>query len=304
LASGSVTVVSPTTPQPGPASGKNPVVSTKKTWISATSYRLDYTYKDGTHSSHTYSYNTKPGTGGANPVYRNYLTRLGIKSSGVTTSLIKTAQANHWDLALFDRELRMKATKAYMNSYGGRKDQADFLAAWQTYFPGQKASKANYLSFIKKGMNASQVKQYIMGSKPFQQQYVAKGFNTSLAELRNNPQEFLNWSQTFANVMKGYGLQVGNPQYKLFFGGQQTPEQFTQNAQTVFGGTQFYNNWQGQPLEQNQSNAALYGGLGGENYRARIANAYNATTSFMKDKANPFNTNMTPTGQVQQANGF
>ena len=312
MASGTITVnLGGGKPTPGATTGKKVVKETKTYVGSNGGYTLNYTYSDGSHSSKVFGVtNAKPETGYAY-VYNNYLTRLGIGKSGAVSSLVSKAIAGKWDLTLFDRELRQNATAAYMNSRGGKADQANFLQSWQTYFPGAKPAKTDYMNYIKGGyaagaMNSAELKQYIMSTKQFKQQFVAKGFNQASYEVRNNPAEFQSYAQTFKNIMAGYGLDVGNPQYKLFFGGQQTPDQFATNAQTVFGGTPFYNSWTGKPMAQQQENEALYGGKGGQNYQSQIVKAYNASTAFMKSTPNSFSTALNPAGNggVNQPTAF
>jgi hypothetical protein len=215
---------------------------------------------------------------------------------------------NDADSAMFDTYLRQNYTKQYLASGRGAQIRALYKERWQLYFPGAKPKVSDLLAYVKgtQGVpwNAQQLDYHIQSTPLFKQQYVAKGLNVAAPELRTNPIEFRNYADTFKNIMQQYGLPVTNQQYKLFFGGHLDPNTFAQNADTVFGGAEAYQRWTGQPLSQNQTNAALYGYTGAANAQAKIAQAYQQLKDFEASKPAQFDVGLNEQGRITQTGTF
>jgi hypothetical protein len=230
---------------------------------------------------------------------------IGMKVIGPA---VQWAAKNNADSAMFDMYLRTHYTKQYLASGRGAQIRAIYKQRWQVYFPSLKPKLSDLLAYVKgtKGVpwNAQQIDYHIRNSVQFKKFYVAKGFNLATYAVRTNPAEFQRYADTFQNIMQQYGLSVNNAQYKLFFGGHQDPGTFAQNAEAVFGGQEAYQRWTGQPLSQNQTNAALYGYTGAANAQAKIAAAYQGLKEFKAAKPAQFDVSLNPTGKVVQEGVF
>jgi len=237
--------------------------------------------------------------------YERYMRNIGMK---VISPAVQWAVKNDADSAMFDMYLRQNYTKQYLASGRGAQIRALYKERWQLYFPGAKPKVSDLLAYVKgtKGVpwNAQQVDYHIQSTPLFKQQYVAKGLNVAAPALRTNPIEFRNYADTFKSIMQQYGVPVTNQQYRLFFGGHLDPSTFAQNAETVFGGAEAYKRWTGQPLSQNQTNAALYGYTGSANAQAKIAQAYQQLKEFQASKPAQFDVGLNDQGRITQTGTF
>ena len=273
----------------------------------ATSTGTPKTTSSGSKSSGTKSSGTKKVSFTASTAtkpdpYIKFLKALGISpTTAKAKAAIAWAVANEPDSAWFERHIRQTMTAAYMGTWRGKQDKANFLTRWQTYFPGAKPTRASYLAYIKSDMNAAQQDLYIRTPQAFKKQYVAKGYNIAGYALRRNPAEFQRYAEDFAATMKQYGLQPTNAQAKLFFGGHQTPDAFQQAAETVFGGKESYGLWTGAALTPKAQQTALFNQPGALGIRQQILKAYNARTEYNKAKPAEFGVSLGAGGTpVQQ----